>query len=62
MQRAVIYCRVSTEEEAQLNALENQIAEACKVVQQKGWILVARYIDAANIIGLRQNPTKRVSL
>ncbi len=45
MQRAVIYCRVSTEEEAQLNALENQIAEACKVVQQKGWILVARYID-----------------
>lgn len=45
MERAVIYCRVSTEEEIQLNALESQITEAGNAVQEKGWVLTDSYID-----------------
>ena len=43
--RAVIYCRVSTEEESQKNALEGQIKEARHAVEEKGWELVDEYID-----------------
>ena len=43
--RAVIYCRVSTEEESQKNALEGQIKEAIKSVEEKKWILVDQYVD-----------------
>ena len=37
MIRAVIYCRCSTEEESQKNALEKQVAEAESSVRQYGW-------------------------
>ena len=40
MIRAVIYCRCSTEEESQKNALEKQVAEAESSVRQYGWGLV----------------------
>ena len=43
--RAVYYARVSTEEEKQLNALENQILDNEECIKNKGWILVDRYID-----------------
>lgn len=43
--RAVIYCRVSTEDEMQLNALEKQIAEAKQAVCSNGWKLVGQYVD-----------------
>lgn len=45
MTNAVIYCRVSTDEEIQLNALVKQIAEAKECVKKNGWILVDEYVD-----------------
>ena len=45
MDRAVIYCRVSTEEEKQLNALEKQIDEARSAVSNNDWFLVDEYVD-----------------
>ncbi|MCI8484734.1 MAG: recombinase family protein [Lachnospiraceae bacterium] len=44
-ERAVIYCRVSTEEEKQINALENQMKEARNAAKENGWIIVDEYID-----------------
>lgn len=43
--RAVIYCRVSTEEEIQINALKSQVQEAIAAVHQNGWILIDQYVD-----------------
>lgn len=43
--KAVFYCRVSTEEESQKNALVDQIEEAKKAVINNGWNLVDKYID-----------------
>lgn len=45
MERAVIYCRVSTDEEIQINALACQIEEAKQTVREKGWLLVREYVD-----------------
>ena len=45
MDKAVIYCRVSTEEEKQLNALEKQIDEARSAVSNNDWFLVDEYVD-----------------
>lgn len=42
---AVFYCRVSTDEEAQVNALGNQIAECEGCIKKMGWRLVDSYID-----------------
>lgn len=43
--RAVDYDRVSTEEEKQLNALENQIQENRDTIKEMGWAHVGSYID-----------------
>ena len=43
--RAVIYCRVSTETEIQENSLDVQIKQAKDTVIEKGWLLVDEYID-----------------
>ncbi|WP_304509984.1 recombinase family protein, partial [Anaerotignum sp.] len=45
MERAVIYCRVSTEEITQMDALQGQIVEAKRAVSGKRWALVDSYID-----------------
>ena len=45
MKTAVIYCRVSTEEEVQINALKSQIQEATAAVDKQGWKLVDQFID-----------------
>lgn len=45
MTRAVIYCRVSTEEERQINALADQIESLKLFVSKQDWILVDQYID-----------------
>lgn len=42
---AVYYCRVSTEEESQVNALQNQIQEAETCILQNDWELVDSYVD-----------------
>lgn len=43
--RAVCYCRVSTEEESQKNALISQIKEAEICINKNGWSIVDKYID-----------------
>lgn len=49
-----IYARVSTEHEAQLSALENQIDWYKPILATRpDWTLVKQYIDAAVIIGLK---------
>ena len=46
MIRAVIYCRCSTEEESQKDALTKQVAEAENCVRQQGWTLVDSYVES----------------
>ena len=46
MLRAVIYCRCSTEEESQKDALKQQVNEARQSVGRQGWTLVDEYIEA----------------
>ncbi len=43
--RAVIYCRVSTQEQVQKDALVVQVEEAKKTVEEEQWILVDQYIE-----------------
>lgn len=43
--RAVIYCRCSTEEESQADALRNQIWESEACVREQGWALTDRYVE-----------------
>ena len=63
-QRQIVYYgRVSTEHEAQLEALEKQMQwYEDQTRYHPNWTVVGRYIDATDIIGLKQNPTKRASL
>lgn len=46
MIRAVIYCRCSTEEESQQEALKKQVIEAKESVTANGWLLVDEYIES----------------
>lgn len=46
MLRAVVYCRCSTEEERQVDALKKQVAEAKACVQDMGWNLVDSYVES----------------
>ena len=46
MARAVIYCRCSTEEETQKNALLQQVGEARESILQKGWLLIDEYVES----------------
>ena len=45
MKRAVVYCRCSTTEESQQNALVQQVAEAKGCVEKQNWILVDEYVE-----------------
>lgn len=42
---AVIYCRVSTQEQTQKDALKVQVEEAKRCVIENGWILAGEYIE-----------------
>ena len=46
MTRAVIYCRCSTEEECQKDALIRQAAEARECVRRLNWFLEDEYIES----------------
>lgn len=49
-----IYARVSTEHEAQLSALENQMDWYKPILSARpDWMLTKQYVDAAVIIGLK---------
>lgn len=56
--KMVFYGRVSTEHEAQMAALENQIEwYDDQAKHHPNWEVLNKYIDATDIIGLKQNPT-----
>lgn len=63
MNRAALYIRVSTLEQAQegysVGEQKERLIAYCKA---KDWIIADIYVDAPDIIGLKQNPTKRASL
>lgn len=44
--RAVTYNRCSTEEEAQINALDIQVAESREIIYAKDWKLIDQYIES----------------
>lgn len=44
--RAVIYCRCSTEEESQIDALRNQIVESEACIKEQGWFLIDKYVES----------------
>ena len=46
MALAVIYCRCSTEEESQVDALKNQVMEARTCVKENGWTMVDEYVES----------------
>ena len=46
MERAVNYCRCSTEEESQRDALKIQVAESREMIRKMGWIHVDEYVEA----------------
>ncbi|MCI8510628.1 MAG: recombinase family protein [Lachnospiraceae bacterium] len=53
MLRAVIYCRCSTEEESQADALRKQAAEARECVEKNKWILVDEYVESKSGTSLK---------
>lgn len=56
--RVAAYCRVSTDEEDQLNSLDTQVKYYTgKIAENPNWTMVGIYADATVIIGLKQNPT-----
>lgn len=44
-ERAVIYCRVSTSSDSQMESLDKQVLEAVQAVEQLGYELVDQFID-----------------
>ena len=58
------YCRLSRDDELQgdSNSIVNQKAILTKYAQDNGFPNLRLYCDAPDIIGLKQNPTKRASL
>ena len=63
MLQVAAYCRVSTDKEDQANSFEAQQRYFRDYIErQPDWVLQGIYADAPDIIGLKQNPTKRASL
>ena len=44
--RAVTYCRCSTEEESQIDALSRQVQEGRACIAEMGWIQVGEYVES----------------
>lgn len=44
--RAAIYCRCSTEEESQVDALKKQVKESEDCIRAQGWCLTERYVES----------------
>lgn len=61
--RVAAYCRVSTDSEEQLVSYANQKKVYTEMIgSRKDWCFAGLFADATDIIGLKQNPTKRASL
>lgn len=59
-----LYCRLSRDDEQDglSGSIKNQQAILEKYAQENGFKNTRVFIDATDIIGLKQNPTKRASL
>ena len=59
-----LYCRLSQEDErlGESLSIENQKIILQKYADDHGFRNCKFYVDATDIIGLKQNPTKRASL
>ena len=61
--KVAAYCRVSTDSDAQLESLDAQKTHYENYISSRDdWEFVGLYWDATDILGLKQNPTKRASL
>lgn len=61
--RVAAYARVSMESERLQHSLSAQVSFYSSLIQSNpAWEYVGVYADAPDIIGLKQNPTKRASL
>lgn len=61
--RVAAYARVSSKSADQLNSMSVQVEYYTDLIQKNpNWEFVGVYADAPDIIGLKQNPTKRASL
>lgn len=59
-----LYCRLSQDDgrEGESNSIVNQKEYLFKYAKEHGFPNPTYYVDAPDIIGLKQNPTKRASL
>ena len=63
IKRVAAYARVSSEKGEALHSLSAQISYYNEYISNHiGWEFAGVYADAPDIIGLKQNPTKRASL
>ena len=61
--RVAAYARVSSDKDTMLHSLAAQVDYYSTYIRHHpGWAYVGVYADATDIIGLKQNPTKRASL
>lgn len=61
--KVAAYCRVSTDTDEQATSYEAQVEHYTEYIQKNpDWEFAGIYADAPDIIGLKQNPTKRASL
>lgn len=59
----VLYIRVSTKLQVEKGeSIDAQRFELTRYAEAHGMRVLGEYVDAPDIIGLKQNPTKRVSL
>lgn len=61
---AALYCRLSRDDnmDNESNSIQNQKKILQKAAKDKGYTDTIFFVDAPDIIGLKQNPTKRASL
>lgn len=55
----ILYCRLSNEDalDGESNSIANQKAILTKYAKEHGFINIRIFVDATDIIGLKQNPT-----
>lgn len=63
IQRVAAYARVSSGKDAMLHSLSAQVNYYSRMIQSHpGWVYCGVYADAADIIGLNQNPHSWVAI
>lgn len=63
--RVRLYARLSKDDgdaDKESNSITNQLQMLRYNAKEKGFEVIGEYVDAPDIIGLKQNPTKRASL